>query len=345
VRVAELTGVRQFRLVEAEIPAPGPGEVQVQVEAVGICGSDLHAYAEGAVGDIPCSYPMVLGHEPAGVVVDVGAGVSGLRAGDRAALEPAHFCYHCALCRKGRHNLCLQLRFLSAGGDPGFFRDRVNLPAHNLVPLPPGISVAEGTLIEPLAVVLHSLDLARPAIGETAVVVGAGPIGLLTVAALRAAGVRRVWAVEPVAHRRELARFMGADAALDPRTADAVAGIVADAPGGVDIVVDCAAKDDTANQSLELACPGGRVIYTGITSELRVPLDVHLWRRKELTVHQVRRSIHEGAAARDLLVREQKRLGALITHQRPLAEIGRAFQIVEGYEDGVGKLLVRLDRA
>jgi L-iditol 2-dehydrogenase len=345
VRAAELIGVRQFRLVEANIPRPGPGEVQVQIQAVGICGSDLHAYAEGAVGDVPCAYPMVLGHEPAGVVVEVGAGVTGIAKGDRAALEPAHFCYHCAQCLKGRHNLCSRLRFLSTGGEPGFFRDRVNLPAHNLVGLPAEVSIAEGCLVEPLAVVLHSLALGCPTLGETAAVIGAGPIGLLTIAALRWAGVRRVWVVEPVAHRRELARVMGADATLDPASVDPVAGVLGDLPAGVDLVVDCAAKADTANQSLALAASGGRVVYTGIPSELRVPLDVHLWRRKELTVHQVRRSIHEGTAARDLLARDRGRLSAMITHHRPVEEIGRAFEIVERYEDGVGKLLVRLDRA
>jgi L-iditol 2-dehydrogenase len=343
VRVAELIGVREFRVRETAITPPGPGEVQVQVEAVGICGSDLHAYSEGAVGDVTCNFPVVLGHEPAGVVVEVGAGVTGLARGDRAALEPAHFCYHCALCMKGRHNLCSKLRFLSTGGEPGFFRDRVNLPARNLVMLPPRVTTTEGTLVEPLAVVLHSLALGRPALGETAAVIGAGPIGLLTVAALRWAGVRRIWVVEPVAHRRALAASLGADATLDPETVDPVAGILGDTPEGVDLVVDCAAKSDTANQSLALASAGGRVVYTGIPSELRIPLDVHLWRRKELEVHQVRRSLHEGTAARDLLARQPGRLAEIITHQRPIEQIGRAFALVEGYEDGVGKLLVRLD--
>src|SRR6266508_1402833 len=128
VRVAELTGRRELRLVEQTVGDPGSGEVQVAVHAVGICGSDLHSYSEGGVGDTPCQYPMVLGHEPAGVVVKTGAGVTGWSPGDRAALEPAIYCYHCEFCRTGHHNVCANLRFMSNPGIPGFFREFVNLP-------------------------------------------------------------------------------------------------------------------------------------------------------------------------------------------------------------------------
>src|ERR1700740_604376 len=111
MRVAELIALRQFRLIERKIADPGPGEVQVRVQAVGICGSDLHAYAEGGIGETRGTYPVVLGHEPAGVVVQAGPGVSGWQPGDAAALEPAIYCYHCEYCMAGRHNVCAELRF------------------------------------------------------------------------------------------------------------------------------------------------------------------------------------------------------------------------------------------
>ena len=160
MRIAELYALRKFRLVDGPVPAPGPGEVQVHVEAVGICGSDLHNFSEGKIGDTPCQYPMVLGHEPAGVVVKTGAGVTGWAPGDRAALEPALYCYHCEFCLSGRHNICANIRFLSSPVDPGFFREFVNLPAGNLLPLPKGVGFKEGTLFEPLAVALHSMKFA-----------------------------------------------------------------------------------------------------------------------------------------------------------------------------------------
>src|SRR5215831_171830 len=217
--VAELIAQREFRLADWEPELPGPGEVQVHVGAVGICGSDLHSYSEGAVGDTPCQYPMVLGHEPTGTIVRTGAGVTAWGRGDRAALEPAHYCYHCEFCRSGRHNICANIRFLSNPGLPGFFREFVNLPVTNILPLPQDLPLEVATLFEPLAVALHSLQLARVQLGETVAVLGAGPIGLLTIAALKLSGAGRIWAVEPKPHRREFAKQMGADAVLDPETA------------------------------------------------------------------------------------------------------------------------------
>src|ERR1035438_1552626 len=169
---AELIAPHQFRLVEQEIAAPAAGEVQVRVDAVGICGSDLHSYSEGSVGDTPAVYPMVLGHEPAGTVVRVGAGVMGWQVGDRAALEPALYCYHCEYCRAGRHNVCANIRFLSTPGNAGFFREFVNLPSTNLIAIPPAVSLELAALVEPLAVAVHSIKLSPPKASETGAVWG-----------------------------------------------------------------------------------------------------------------------------------------------------------------------------
>ncbi len=343
MRVGELIAQRTLRVAEREIPDPAPGEVQVRVTAVGICGSDMHSFSEGAVGDTPCVYPMVLGHEPAGLVVKSGPGVTGWDAGARAAFEPAIYCYHCEFCHSGRHNLCANLRFLSMPSDPGFFRDYVNLPAANLTPLPPAMDLKYATMIEPMAVVLHSMQWAAPATGETAVVFGAGPIGLLTVAALKLTGAKRVWAVEPVAHRREMALRLGADAALDPYDGDPVRAIWKDSGNrGADLVIDCAAKGGSINQSIGVARHGGRVVFTGIPAEVQVPIDFHPLRRKELALYNVRRSNHESELALELLDEHTARFAPLITHERPIEDIQKAFDLVERYEDGVGKLVVTL---
>jgi len=339
--LAELIAPRQFRLVEEEIGDLGPGEVRVRVNAVGICGSDLHSYSEGAVGDTPAVYPMVLGHEPAGTVVATGAGVTGWSAGDRAALEPALYCYHCEYCRSGRHNICANIRFLSTPGHAGFFREFVDLPAANLLGIPKNMPMRMATLVEPLAVALHSVGIAGIQIGETAAVFGAGPIGLLTVASLRAAGASRIWVVEPVAHRREMARRMGAAEAIDPRQTDAAAQILADTGGrGVDCALDCSAKEHTTNWAIRCVRNGGRVILTGIHSGTMIPFEVSPMRRKELAILNVRRSNHESEAALELLTARAEWFAPLVTHTRPLENIADAFRIVEEYADGVGKLVI-----
>jgi L-iditol 2-dehydrogenase len=340
--VAELYDIRQFRLVESNsIPDPGPGEVQVAVKSVGICGSDLHYFNAGGIGDTRCVYPMVLGHEPAGVVIKTGAGVSGWSRGDAAVLEPALYCYHCEYCLTGHHNVCANLRFLSTPGDPGFFRERVNLPVHNLLPLPNNLSLNEGTLVEPFAIILHSMQFAAIRPGETALVFGAGPIGLFTIAALKLYGARRVWAVEPLGHRRELAVALGADAAIDPRQADPVETVLADTGRrGVDVSIDCASKDNTVNQCLLATRNAGRVVITGIPSQEYVNLAFHVLRRKELTFFSVRRSNRESETALQLLSDQPRRFTPVLTHSQPIDTIQRSFERCERYEPGIGKLVL-----
>jgi L-iditol 2-dehydrogenase len=338
---AELSAFRTFRLAPQQIEAPPPGHVQARVEAVGICGSDLHYFSEGAIGDTPCVYPMVLGHEPVGTITALGDGVSGWSVGDRVALEAAHYCYHCEFCMSGRHNVCEKVRFLSSPGDPGFFRSRVNLPLTNILPLPANLSFAEGTLFEPLSIILHSMKFIELTVGETAVVYGAGPIGLTTIAVLRLAGAARIWAVEPLAHRREMALALGADAVIDPTAVDPARQVLADTGGrGADVSVDCAAKGDTINQSLHTTRNAGRVVITGVPSELRPPLEFHTLRRKELYFYSVRRSNHDSVAALELLRTHAARFAPMITHQRGIEQIQPLFELLERYGDGIGKPIV-----
>jgi L-iditol 2-dehydrogenase len=343
MRVAELYQPRRFRLIEGTLAEPGPGEIQVTVDAVGICGSDLHYFSDGAIGDLACTYPMVLGHEPAGTVLKTGPGVSGWSRGDRAALEPAIYCYHCEFCLTGHHNVCSNIRFMSMPQDPGFFRECVNLPVANLLPLPANLSLEEGTLFEPLAVALHSLQFAALRLGETVVVFGAGPIGLLTIAMLRLSGAGRIWAVEPVAARRELALKMGADAAIDPAAVDPVHELLRDTGGrGVDAAIDCAARGESLNQAIGATRNAGRVVMTGIPSAGRVALDFHTMRRKELAMLNVRRSNHESEAALDLLRERRALFAPMLTHALPLDRIESAFEMLERYEDGAGKVVIKL---
>jgi L-iditol 2-dehydrogenase len=238
--------------------------------------------------------------------------------------------------------VCANIRFLSNPGQPGFFRERVNLPVSNLLPIPASLPLEVATMHEPLAVALHSLQFAALLEGETAVVIGAGPIGLLTIASLTLAKPARIWAVEPVAHRRELALKMGADAVLDPGQGDAAAEILRETGGrGADCALDCAAKEDTINVAIRAVRSAGRVVLTGIHSGCHVPFEVSPMRRKELAIFNVRRSNHEGPRALELLIDQTARFAPLVTHTRPLTDIAAAFRLTENYQDGVGKMVIR----
>lgn len=340
MRAAELYQPHSFRISDLPITDPAPGEVQVRVEACGICGSDLHYFTEGGIGDVLNRYPMVVGHEPAGVVIKAGAG-AGWTPGDRVALEPAVYCYHCEQCMTGHHNLCERLRFLSAPPDPGFLREVVNLPAANLLPLPKELSFDEGSLFEPLAVALHSMKFVALQPGERVAVFGAGPIGLLTIFTLRVWGAARIWAVEPVAERRELALKVGADAALDPE--DCAKQILADTgKRGVDVVVDCATRGRSLEDAVRAVRLGGRLVVTGIPSEARTALDFHQLRRKEAPLFHVRRSNHESETALELLRERRAQIAPILTHTAPLERVQETFEKLASYQDGMAKVVVHL---
>ncbi len=339
---AELAGVRDVRVRDVPPPPePGPGEVQVRVAACGICGSDLHYYLEGGIGDTPCRFPMILGHEPAGVVVRAGPGVTGLEPGMPAALEPAIYCGRCEFCRSGRHNICERIRFLSSPEDPGFFRELVNLPAENLLPLPPQLSAEVASLYEPLAVALNAGKWADLRPGESAVVFGAGPIGLLTVAVARLSGAGRIYAVDRLPARLELARRMGAGCTVNFSAEDPVAAVLSDTRGrGVDAAFEAAGSPAAINQCMRAVRNGGRVVLIGIPGAVTVDLEFHEMRRKELALFNVRRQNHNSETAIRLLAEGRLPFGDLVTHTRPLEAAASAFRLLETYADGVGKAVI-----
>ena len=185
------------------------------------------------------------------------------------------------------------------------------------------------------------MKFAAVQLGETVAVFGAGPIGLLTLACLKTAGAGRIWDIEPVAHRREMALRMGADVALDPGEIDVVRQIQADTgKRGVDCAIDCTAREHTTNWAIRVSRNAGRVVLTGIHSAVMVPFEVSPMRRKELAILNVRRSAHESEAALELLAHRTEWFAPLVTHTRPLERIAEAFSINAQYADGVGKMVV-----
>ncbi len=325
-----------------QIPDPGPGQVLVRIRAVGICGSDLHWYLEGGIGSHRASYPQVLGHEPTGEIVAVGPGVEHRKPGERVTVEPAIHCMHCEPCRTGNYNICRNSQFLGSPGFWGAFREYVLVPEHNVLPLPENLSFEEGTIIEPLAVIVHVFQKLRMEVGATVAVIGSGPIGMLHAAMARVAGASRVFCADRIPHRLELARKMGATCTINKQT-DSVVDIIIDATRGrgVDLVIDACAKADSINESIGAAKAGGTVALVGIASASQLPVDIHGAMGKELNIQVIRRSNRNDEAAIELL-RTGKVPTAMLTHRMPLEQTPAAFEHLANYTDGVGKAVITL---
>jgi L-iditol 2-dehydrogenase len=302
-----LYGVGDIRVVEEPEPPVEPGHSLVRTTAVGLCGSDLHWFAEGGIGDAVLRRPLVLGHEFAGVVE------RGPLLGRRVAVDPAIPCGRCARCVEGNPNLCPTIRFAGHGDTDGGLRELVAWPDELLHPLPDEVSDAGGALLEPLGVAIHCFDLAKVRVGASVAVIGCGPIGLMVLALARAAGARPVVAVEPLEHRRNAALAMGVPFTLSPAEAH-------EAPPDVDVVFEVAGTNEAVELALLAARPGGRVVLAGIPDDDRTTFTASVARRKGLTLKLVRRMKHTYpraiALARDGVVD----VASLVTDRYPLTE-------------------------
>lgn len=273
MKAARFHGQGDIRIDDVPEPTPGPGEVQVAVDWCGICGTDLHEYLEGPIF-IPArgaphpitgaELPVVMGHEFAGVVSAVGSGVTTVQEGDKIAVEPYYVCGECSACAAGRYNICRKLGFIGLAGDQGGFAEKCVVDARWVHPLG-DLGTDVGALVEPLAVAYHAVRLSGIEPGSTGVVFGAGPIGLVTAASLKAVGAGQVIAVEMAAARKAKAAAAGADVVLDPSEVDVPSAVrELTAGAGADVAFECAGIDAVLATAIGSVRPGGRVVNVAI---------------------------------------------------------------------------------
>lgn len=314
MKVAVMEGIGKMGFVERDIPRPGRDEVLVKLEYVGICGSDLHYYESGAIGDYVVKPPFVLGHEPGGRVVEVGEDVRHLKVGDRVALEPGKTCGHCEFCRRGEYNLCPDVVFFATPPVDGVFQEYVAHEAALCFKLPENVSTLEGALIEPLAVGFHAANQGGAHIGQTAVVMGAGCIGLCSMMALKAEGVSRVYIVDVMQKRLEKALELGADGVINAAEEDAVAKVMElTSSRGADLIIETAGSEKTSQQSVAMAKKGSTIVLVGYSKSGMVNMPMSLALDKELTFKTVFRYRHIYPMAIDAVASGKVNIKGIVT--------------------------------
>ncbi|WP_336640315.1 2,3-butanediol dehydrogenase [Microbacterium sp. USHLN272] len=273
MKAAVFHAQEDLRIEEVADPSPGPGQVKLRNAFAGICGSDLHVYytpeAAGLDFEHPhpltgSTLPQILGHEFSGTVVELGEGVDGISVGDRVAVWPIYYCGDCTACRRGMYNACQKIGFHGLSSDGGGMAEFTTVDASKLHVLPENVDLRLGALVEPMAVAWHAVSRSGVESGGTALIAGAGPIGIGVWFALKARGIEKVLVSEPSADRRAIIAALGATV-VDPVTEDLGAAVTALTDGdGVDVAFDAAGAGPAITSSLASLVPGGRVVVVAI---------------------------------------------------------------------------------
>ncbi len=343
MKVAVMEGIGKMGYTRRPIPTPKADEVLVKLEYVGICGSDMHYYETGAIGDYVVEPPFVLGHEPGGTVVEVGSNVQHLKVGDRVALEPGKTCGRCEFCRQGKYNLCPDVVFFATPPVDGVFQEYVAHEAALCFKLPDNVSTLEGALIEPLAVGFHAANQGGAHAGQTAVVMGAGCIGLVSMMALKAQGVSRVYVVDVMAKRLEKALELGADGVINGKEEDAVEAVRRLTGGaGCDLVIETAGTEITTRQAIHMTKKGAVIVLVGYSKSGEMTLPMSLALDKELTFKTVFRYRHIYPMAIDAVAAGRVNLKGIVTDIFDFEDIQNAMDRSAADKANIVKAVVRI---
>ncbi|ODR79916.1 alcohol dehydrogenase [Haladaptatus sp. W1] len=342
MRVAVLEEPGSFVVEERDKPAPDPDEVVVEIGEVGICGSDVHYYEHGRIGDYVVESPLVLGHESAGEVAAIGENAADdFDVGDRVTLEPGVPCRRCPYCKRGEYNLCPDVTFMATPPDDGAFAEFVAWPADFTYRLPDSVSTREGALCEPLSVGIHAARRGEVGVGDSVLVTGCGPIGLLAMEAANAAGATEVFVSDVVPEKLALAEERGADATIDVRE-DHLGEAVSDLTdgGGVDVVIEASGADPAIRTTIDAVRRGGTVVLIGLAQDAEIPLDTGEIIDNELDLRGSFRYRNTYPAAVQLLADGAVDVAGIVDFEMELPDVGEAFERAKESETVKGMLSV-----
>ncbi|MER5969212.1 NAD(P)-dependent alcohol dehydrogenase [Streptomyces sp. NPDC002055] len=318
MRAAVLRSPRELVVEERPVPHPGPGQVLVRVEAVGICGSDVHYYEQGRIGDFVVRAPLVLGHEPSGTVVALGPGATRHRPGQLVSIEPGVPCGGCRQCRHGRYNLCPEVSFYATPPVDGALCEYVAVDEDFAHPVPAGLGADAAALLEPLSVGVWACRKGRVTAGSRVLVTGAGPIGLVAAQTARAFGATEVVVTDIAPHRLDLARELGATGTVDVRGTR-----LADTGFEPDVLLECSGVPAVADEGIRTVGRAGRAVLVGMGGDA-IPLPLAHVQNFEIEVTGTFRYANTWPTAIALAASGEVRLDRLATHRYGLEEAERA---------------------
>lgn len=318
MRASVLTGVGSLTVEERPVPSPAPHEVLVEVAAVGVCGSDVHYYRHGRIGDYVVRAPMILGHELSGRIAAAGADVDPGRVGQRVAVEPQRPCRRCHHCLSGRYNLCPHMRFFATPPVDGALCRFVTIDAEMAHPVPDSMSDEAAALLEPLSVAIAAMRKAAVAPGTSVLIAGAGPIGVMCAQTARAFGAARIVVSDPAPARRDRVRRFGATETLDPSSVD-VAALTPE----VDAFIDASGAPSAVVDGIKATGPAGRVVLVGMGAD-NYRLPVSYIQNMELVVTGVFRYTDTWPAATHLVTSGAVDVDSLVTGRFDLDHVDDA---------------------
>ncbi|UGX86309.1 L-idonate 5-dehydrogenase [Phyllobacterium meliloti] len=328
MKAVVIHAAKDLRIEERDPGAPEAGQVDIAIEAGGICGSDLHYYNHGGFGAIRLREPMILGHEIAGTILALGAGVSGLAIGDRVAVSPSRPCNHCDYCLKGLQNHCLNMRFYgSAMPMPhiqGAFRQRLIAEAWQCHKVAESVSINEAAFAEPFAVTLHAVNRAGSLLGKRVLVTGCGPIGALTILAARAHGAQEIVATDVMDAVLVKAREVGADRTINVAEHPEQLAAYSANKGSFDVMFEASGNERALRAGLEVLRPRGILMQLGLGGDISIPQNMIV--SKEIDLRGSFRFHEEFALAVDLIGRKVVDVKPLLTGIFKLDEAVTAFE-------------------
>lgn len=326
---------------QIDIPVPKENEALIKVYCIGICGSDVHYYEHGRIGRYVVKEPIILGHELAGEVVEVGKKVANITVGDRVAVEPGVTCGQCDYCKSGRYNLCPDVVFLATPPVNGAWAEYIVMPSDYLFKLPDSMSYEEGAMLEPLSVGFHAMMRGKVQPFDRVLITGLGPIGLLAGQAAKLFGVSEIYGTDVVPFRRHLAMEMGFTAALDPIKENVQERINELTNGsGVTLVVESSGNARAMADTIKLVRRGGRIVFVGLPADSVIPMDMGQFIDGEIDAYGVFRYANTYPAAIQALQHSSLDIEKIVTHRFALTDTQAALEVARKEKDTSIKVMI-----